>query len=660
MNNLQFESSPYLNQHKANPVDWRTWSSDTLMEAKQLQKPMLVSIGYSTCHWCHVMAHESFEDPETAMIMNEYFINIKIDREERPDLDHYFMNAVQAMGISGGWPLHCFLSPDGKPFFGGTYFPPEAKYGRPSWKHILTAIHKAFLDKPHEICEQADLLFKHLNNLNKLENIKSEIDVEIEENSILKRLQSSMDLVHGGFGTQPKFPNTQSIQLLFHLYFLTGKPDAIHHALFSLKQIASGGIYDHIDGGFCRYSVDKQWNVPHFEKMLYDNAQLIQTLSIGYQYNKSPFFSRIIMQSIDFFERYMQDNCGLFYAAIDADSEGEEGSYYVWSEELLKETLGNDYKIFRNCFSLSSLDHIHTEKKVLRLRNTLTDDIALNRLLDTLDPILSKLKRLRNERVLPSIDKKMIVSWNAMMISALLTWYNASQDAIFLKKGEKLMQNLLSLTCKNETEICRYYIDGRPSGYAFLEDYAYVIKALLDIYNYTLNKSYIEKAIQLFEYVHLNFNNSNSSVYNVASSKQLDFSIQQLDWAESIYPNPNAILNWACKYFYEFTLNEKYLVIADSMLNAIRAQAIEHPLAMASWIQQLLIAKNGPIVLKTGLNHFENKILSELHIPGLIKISKDSNGDGLSFCFDKMCFQPVYKPEEIVSLFSKYKLQLEY
>ena len=659
MNKLEFESSPYLKQHENNPVEWHSWSESSLAEAKKLNKPILVSIGYSTCHWCHVMAHESFEDPDTARVMNEHFINIKIDREERPDLDHYFMNAIQAMGISGGWPLHCFLSPDGKPFYGGTYFPPQPKYGRPSWKQILLAIHQAFQNKESEILDQANQLFKHLQQQNEIDQVDNPIQSEINLKEIFTKLQSSFDIENGGFGTQPKFPNSQGIQLLFNIYFLTGNEVAMRHALFSLRQMCMGGIYDQIDGGFCRYSVDANWDVPHFEKMLYDHAQIIQTLSIGFKYNKSQIFKRVILQSMNFFETMMQDSCGLFYAAMNADSEGDEGSYYVWTEELLREVLGDEYISFCKVFSLISLDHQQTDKKVLRISKSLLDDILVENSIMSMTPLVSKIRTIRNKRILPSIDHKMIVSWNAMMVSAYLSWYQVSLDKTILAKALNLMNQIIERCCINEFEVCRYYMDGKARGFGFLEDYVFVIKALLDISYYTQNDKHINKAIQLFEFVHREFKKSDSVLYTVSSTKHSDFKIQQMDWQETTYPNPNAILSWACRNFYEHTQDEHYLNISNSLVQIIKSQALKHPLSMSSWVQQIINTDMDPVILKT--NEIENaiSILQYLYIPGLISLSKNSNIKDLVFCFDGMCHQVVQSKSEVLSLFSNYNLQFE-
>lgn len=659
MNKLQFESSPYLKQHQHNPVDWQTWSESALEEARRLNKPVLISIGYSTCHWCHVMAHESFEDVETAKIMNECFVNIKIDREERPDLDHYFMNAIQAMGISGGWPLHCFLSPEGKPFYGGTYFPPTPKYGRPSWRQILMAIHQAFQNKQTEILGQADELFQHLQLQNEIEKKNNADHKECNPVEIFNQLKSTMDTAHGGFGTHPKFPNTQGIQLLMQIYFLTGNKVALDHAIFSLSQMCLGGIYDHIEGGFSRYSVDATWDVPHFEKMLYDHAQLIQTLSLGYQYSKNPLFKRCLIQSLNFFETKMKDRSGLFYSAMDADSDGEEGSYYVWKENELKDVLGSEYQDFCKVFSWSSLDHVHTDKKVLRIKNTQRDYLQLDQELHSSIHLLNKLQSVRSERTLPSIDHKMIVCWNAMTVSAYVSWYKVSLEKEFLVKAEELLNKIFELCSRGEVELCRYRIGDQRSGFGFLEDYAYSIKALLDMYFVTLEENFMIKAMQVFELMHQEFRKENSDLYTMSSSKYKDFNMKQTDWIETTYPNPNAILSWACRYFFEYSHDHRYLSISKSLIATVRSRAQQHPLSMASWVQQIINSEMDYIVLKTAANDSAIRNLKEYHIPGLIRVKDNLASEEMVFCFGGMCHQPIHSKQEVLSLFSNYKLQFE-
>ncbi|MDE3252169.1 MAG: thioredoxin domain-containing protein, partial [Bacteroidota bacterium] len=349
-NHLIQETSPYLLQHAHNPVDWYPWGEEALEKALTENKPILVSIGYAACHWCHVMERESFEDPETAAMMNQWFVNIKIDREERPDLDHIYMDAVQAMTGSGGWPLNVFLTPDRKPFYGGTYFPPVRAYNRASWKETLAGVHQGFRDKYAEIQSQAENLTAHLQSSNAFGISKPGEETGIFEPSQLAaislRLLENADTRWGGFGNAPKFPQTFSIQFLLRHYHFTGDQQALDQALLSLDRMIYGGIYDQLGGGFARYSTDKEWLAPHFEKMLYDNALLVSVLAEAYQLTRKPVYARIMEQTLTFVEREMISAEMGFYSALDADSEGVEGKFYTWEYREIVDLLGAEAELF--------------------------------------------------------------------------------------------------------------------------------------------------------------------------------------------------------------------------------------------------------------------------------------------------------------------------
>src|SRR5258706_6315797 len=351
-NRLIKETSPYLLQHAHNPVDWYPWGEEALQKAKRENKPILISIGYSACHWCHVMEKESFENENTAAIMNKNFVCIKIDREERPDLDHIYMDAVQAMTGSGGWPLNVFLTPDLQPFYGGTYFPPQRAFNRPSWKEILTAVSKAFREKRNEIDSQAKDLTEHLQQSNSfgLQAGDQKIFSREKVDECFQNLVNNADKEWGGFGKAPKFPQTFSIQFLLRYHYVTKNEEALKQAMLSLDKMIGGGIYDQIGGGFARYSTDNEWLAPHFEKMLYDNALLISVLSEAFQLTKKENYREVIEETIGLVERELMHSNGGFYAALDADSEGEEGKFYVWSFDEARNLLGDKADIFCEYF----------------------------------------------------------------------------------------------------------------------------------------------------------------------------------------------------------------------------------------------------------------------------------------------------------------------
>ena len=360
-NHLISETSPYLLQHAHNPVNWYPWGKEALDKAKQEDKMILVSIGYSACHWCHVMERESFENEDTAEIMNRHFINIKIDREERPDLDHIYMDAVQAISGSGGWPLNVFLTPDTKPFYGGTYFPPVRAFNRASWREVLQNLVQSWKEKRNEIEAQAENLTDHISKAGNFSSagkkkfdipFKDEFDIDTGKN-IFSAIMKSADTVWGGFGRAPKFPQTFCIQYLLEFYYYSKNEQALQQALLSIDKMLDGGIYDHVGGGLARYSTDEQWLAPHFEKMLYDNALLIMVLCDAFQITKADRYKNAIHKTISFLKNEMLHPQGGFYAALDADSEGEEGKFYVWDKNEIEKILGDDAAVFCNFFDVT-------------------------------------------------------------------------------------------------------------------------------------------------------------------------------------------------------------------------------------------------------------------------------------------------------------------
>jgi Highly conserved protein containing a thioredoxin domain len=399
-NRLIHETSPYLLQHAHNPVDWYPWGEEALNRARHENKPILVSIGYAACHWCHVMEKESFEDEETARFMNEHFINIKIDREERPDLDHIYMDAVQAMTGSGGWPLNVFLTPEGKPFYGGTYFPPKAMYNRPSWKDILNGVAQAYAQKRDEVELQAANLTQHLFQANSfgMQALAGDLveHFKVEKvHEMFRNIMKNADRQDGGFGRAPKFPQSFVIQYLLHYYYHTKNQDALDQACLSLDKMIYGGIHDQLGGGFARYSTDGEWLVPHFEKMLYDNALLVNVLSEAYQLTGKPLYRRAIEQTIGFVQRELSSPEGGFYSALDADSEGVEGKFYVWSKAEVESVLGEDAALFCEFYDITEKGNWE-HKNILNIRKppeqfAAERNIAVEQLLTKLDEGRAKL-----------------------------------------------------------------------------------------------------------------------------------------------------------------------------------------------------------------------------------------------------------------------------
>ncbi|MBC8170988.1 MAG: thioredoxin domain-containing protein, partial [Anaerolineae bacterium] len=423
-NRLQHETSPYLLQHKDNPVDWYPWGEEALRQAQTQNKPILLSVGYSACHWCHVMEHESFEHEPTAQLMNDYFISIKVDREERPDVDDIYMQAVQAMSGHGGWPMTVFLMPDGRPFYGGTYYPREPRYGMPAFQQILTGVHDAWTQRHHEVEQQAGSLTETLDrSILGIGGLASDINAELLDAAVAI-IRQNFDTMHGGFGGAPKFPQPMNLEFALRAYARTGEPETLQMVTHTLAKMARGGIYDQVGGGFARYSVDAVWLVPHFEKMLYDNAQLSRVYLHAWQVTGNPFFKRIAEEIYDYVLREMTAPEGGFYSATDADSEGVEGKFFVWSMAEVEAMLGDDLahvavEYFgmteRGNFEGHNILFVPNDDEVVakRLRMSVDD------LHQALTQIKDKLFAARTHRIHPGLDDKILTAWNGLMLASL-------------------------------------------------------------------------------------------------------------------------------------------------------------------------------------------------------------------------------------------------
>ena len=485
-NQLIQETSPYLLQHAYNPVDWHPWGDLALHRAKEENKPIFLSIGYSACHWCHVMERESFENQEIAAFLNEHFINIKVDREERPDLDEIYMSAVQALTESGGWPLSVFLLPNQKPFFGGTYFPPEDRYGRPGFLRILQGVVQAYSNNRHSLEESADSIISHIQEMMKRKG-NEEIQYDWINNA-KKSMLERFDSINGGFGGAPKFPHSMDLGLLLRDYKQSRDPKALQMVEFTLQKMAHGGMYDQLSGGFHRYSVDESWLIPHFEKMLYDNALLAKIYVEAYQVTRNPLYERIARETLDYVLREMVSPCGGFYVSQDADSEGGEGSFFVWTREEIFQTLEtNEAEMFCRYYGVeeqgnfeeaSSVLHVqispeHMEKEWMRSWEEISGRLAESQ---------KKLFRVREQRPKPATDTKILTDWNGLMISALAYAGGVFQEPRYLQSAENAAEYLW-LAHWNEGELFHTLKKpGDPAIKGFLSDYAFMADSLLDLY----------------------------------------------------------------------------------------------------------------------------------------------------------------------------------
>jgi len=569
MNRLSQETSPYLLQHAHNPVDWYPWGDEALQKAKVEDKPILVSIGYAACHWCHVMERESFENKETADFMNRHFINIKIDREERPDLDHIYMEAVQAITGSGGWPLNVFLTPEGKPFYGGTYFPPRAIYNRPSWRDVLQAIRDSFREKRPEIEQQAQSLTSHVATTGSfgVGDGTPHPGAGIFNKDTLRQIYDSLmgmaDRQEGGFGRAPKFPQTFSIQFLLHYYYFTKEEAALQQACLSLEKMIRGGIYDQLGGGFARYSTDEKWLVPHFEKMLYDNALLVIVLSEAYQLTRKEVYRATIRQTMEFIHRELSDGQGGFYSALDADSEGEEGRYYVWDKAEIDVVLGEGAAVFNDFYGVTAEGNWEG-------KNILTRPGALSPEDPGLEQARLRLLEHRGRRIRPALDDKILLGWNALMNIACCKAYGALGEE---KYREWAVQNMdfIFQRLKGEGLYFFYhsYNADKAKFPAFLDDYAGLIAALIQLQEITGKTDYLLKAKEVMQFTLRHFSEDETGFFFFSHRDQQDLIVRKKEIYDGATPSGNSLMAFNLAYmaiiFNESDWKERAVRMAASL-----------------------------------------------------------------------------------------------
>ena len=500
-NRLIHESSPYLRQHAHNPVDWYPWGAEAFEQARREQKPILLSVGYSACHWCHVMEHESFENPAIAKLMNDHFVSIKVDREERPDIDHIYMNAVQMLTGRGGWPMTLFLTPEGKPFYGGTYFPPEDRHGMPGFPRLLVGIAQAYRDKADDVQRTVGEI---MDRLQQLESPRAgDLPGADVVSSAAAQLARAHDAQYGGIGQAPKFLNTGVLDLFLRAAHAGGGERYAEMTLFTLRRMAQGGIYDQLGGGFHRYSVDQRWLVPHFEKMLYDNAQLVPVYLAAHQLTGDPFFATIARQTLDYVVREMRDPAGGFYSTQDADSEGEEGRFFVWDEREVMQHLGEDvgglacrYWDVTESGNFEHRNILHVTLELEQLAKLFGRDLATVQA--QLEQARATLFAAREQRIKPGLDSKVLTAWNGLMISAFAkaaelfdddTYRRVAVDAVAFVERELQRGGRLLSTWK----------DGVAKLNGHLDDYAFFAAALLDVFEATQLRRYLEAATRIVD-----------------------------------------------------------------------------------------------------------------------------------------------------------------
>jgi uncharacterized protein len=589
-NRLSQESSPYLLQHKDNPVDWYPWGPEALAKAKSEDKPILVSIGYSACHWCHVMAHESFENAETAAVMNDNFVNIKVDREERPDLDSIYMSAVQAMSGHGGWPLNCFLTPDGVPFFGGTYWPNEERMGMPSFPHVLEAVHDAYTNKKSEVLENAEQIRAFLDQANQAALKSEPLSPQIVDGAI-SALDRQFDPQNGGFGGAPKFPQPAVIEFLLRAFRASADERAKTMAMTTLDKMAAGGIYDQIGGGFHRYAVDAIWLVPHFEKMLYDNAQLARLYLDAYRLFGVDRYRAVASETLDYVLREMTGPDGGFYSTQDADSEGEEGKFYVWSLEELVEILGERegrwvaaYFGATKSGNFEGHNILHTPRAIHHVAAEL--EIAPGDLEAAVSRARPKLLAARGKRVWPGRDEKVLTGWNGMMLRAFAEGSRVLDRPDFLDAARANATFLLTNLRQGDL-LFHTYKDGKAKVNGFLEDYANLIDGLIALYEASFERCWIEEALLLANTMTKEFAVEGGTGFFDTGATHETLVSRPRDLQDGATPAGNSVAASVLLKLSFFTENADFQRAAASILGMVARPMAEHPTAFGRYLSTL-------------------------------------------------------------------------
>jgi len=580
INRLTKEVSPYLLQHAHNPVDWYPWGDEAFEKAKNEKKPIFLSIGYSTCHWCHVMERESFENEQIAKIMNEYFVNIKVDREQRPDIDEIYMKTVQMMTGSGGWPLSVFLTPEGKPFYGGTYFPPHDTYGRPGFERILLSVAEAWKNSQQKLVDSAFKMSELLQNPADPDEQNS-LSPEILDKAF-ENFRSYFDAVNGGFGTAPKFPQPTNLSMLLSYWRRTNENQALNMVEKTLDKMADGGVYDHLGGGFHRYATDDKWLVPHFEKMLYDQALLSKVYLQACQVTKKERYAKVAREIFDYVLRDMTDSTGGFYSAEDADSEGKEGTFYLWDTEQITSVLNEEHaQLFNSCYDVSQKGNFEQGKTILNITKPvgqLEKEFQMDRrsIEDMLAESRTKLFNERTKRIRPHRDEKIITGWNGLMISSLAYGGAVLGEEKYIEAAENSAEFILKTLRKNG-RLMRYYKDGQVVEKAFLDDYVFMIMGLLDTYEATFDVKWLAEAISLSNQMIELFADTEKGGFFLTGKDAEKLIAQTKPGSDGAVPSGNSVAALALLKLGRLTMDKRFTEPGGKVLDAFSQQLQQSP-----------------------------------------------------------------------------------
>ena len=669
-NELINETSPYLLQHAHNPVNWRAWNSETLQKAKEEKKLMVISIGYSACHWCHVMEKESFEDSTVAVTMNKHFVAVKVDREERPDVDQIYINAVQLMTGSAGWPLNVITLPDGRPVWGGTYFKKDA------WINSLEKIEKIYQENPQKLIDYATQLEEGIKSMDLISVNTNELNfTNFPSDSIVEKWSDSFDYKYGGPNRSPKFMMPNNLEYLLRHGIQYNNEKLLNYVYVTLDQIAYGGVYDHVGGGFARYSTDSRWHVPHFEKMLYDNAQLVSLYSKAYQITKKPLYKEVVLETLEFIKRKMTNSEGAFYSSLDADSltkegELEEGAYYVFNKNELKLILEDDFSLFSEYYNINSYGKWEKENYVLIRRKSdilITDEFSISQieLEQKKKNWKNKLRAYRDNREKPRLDDKTLTSWNALMIKGYVEAFKTFQIQAYLTEALKNAQFIIENQLQSNGALNHNYKDGQSNINGYLEDYATLIDAFISLHEVTLDEKWIRLSKKLTDYTYENFYNQENSMFYFTSKKDEKLVARSFEYRDNVIAASNSIMAKNLFILSHHLDNEKYLNTSSKMLHNVHPEIETYPSGYSNWLDLTENYKNKyyEIVVVGKDANSKIKELNTSYLPNALVAgsSKESTKPLLKYryiddetliyvCVNNSCKLPVSEASEALKL----------
>jgi len=655
-NKLINESSPYLLQHAHNPVNWHPWGEEALRRSMEENKLLIISIGYAACHWCHVMEHESFEDSEVADLMNRHFISVKVDREERPDVDQVYMNAVQILTGSGGWPLNIIALPDGRPVFGGTYFPKE------KWKDVLATIHEYFEKNPEKTADHAKALTEEIRRADIIKSENGNFPFRIEDlEATFENFRKNFDPVNGGYRGAPKFPLPVGYQFLLYFHHLTGNREALQAVIFSLRKMVEGGLFDQIGGGFARYATDEKWRIPHFEKMLYDNAQLVSLYSSAFQLTKDPLYREVVGKTLSFVRRKLSSPEGLFYSSVDADSEGEEGKYYTWTYGEIDRITGDSATLVADYYNITLAGNWEDGKNIPFItdlydtflsKHNLAPDEAKN----IISQACEKLLKEREKRVPPPLDDKILTSWNALMIKGYTDAYRAFDEEGYLKSALMAANLLIERISSSNNSLARNYKIGAAVISGFLDDYSFTIDAFISLYQATFEEKWLHESLRLTKYVIDHFSDQAGNMFFYTPDTDPPLIARKHEITDNVTPSSNSVMAknlFLLGYYFQ---NENFIEKAHRMANDVRNEAVQGGPYYSNWdILFGMLAESPYEVAITGKDMKKFRREFDRHyLPGILLSGSDTDSDlpmlknrlvkgktTIYVCREKTCQMPV-------------------